>query len=83
MRVCTSHNPLPTGNLSGLSFPPKPSSFYRGQPGPSENEIREWEDRQEEGVDGGDIDNGANGSIRGLGITLIVSVFIMNVEIDI
>ncbi|XP_018421777.1 PREDICTED: reticulon-4 receptor-like 2 [Nanorana parkeri] len=83
MRYCTSHSPLPTGNLSGLSFPPKPSSFYKGQPGPSENEIRGWEDSTEEGVDGEDIGNGANGSIRGLGIILMVSVLIVNVEIDV
>lgn len=83
MRLCTSHSPLPTGNLSGLSFPPKPSSFYRGQPGPSENNIRGWDDRTEEDVEGEDIGNGANRSFGGLGITLMVSVLIVNVELDI
>lgn len=83
MRFCTSHSPLPTGNLSGLSFPPKPSSFYKGQPGPSENEIRDWEDRTEEGIDGEDIGNGANGFIRGLGIIVMMSVLIVNVDIDV
>ncbi|XP_072280427.1 reticulon-4 receptor-like 2 isoform X1 [Pyxicephalus adspersus] len=83
MRFCTSQSPLPTGNLSGLSFPPKPSSFYRGQPGPSENGVRGWEDRTDEGIEGEDIGNGVNGFITGLKVTLMVFVLIVSVEIGI
>ncbi|XP_075073309.1 reticulon-4 receptor-like 2 [Mixophyes fleayi] len=84
LRFCSSHKPIPTGNLSGLSFPPKPSSFYRGQPGSSENEIGVWEDRIEDEEEGEDTGGSANG-VRdrgGLGIALLMAMLIWNVEID-
>ncbi|XP_075698361.1 reticulon-4 receptor-like 2 [Rhinoderma darwinii] len=82
LRFCSSHNPIPTGNLSGLSFPPKPSSFYRAQPGPSENENEEWEDTiQQKGEDVGDSSN-AGGGRGGLSFGLLLVWLIWNVEID-
>ncbi|XP_073444310.1 reticulon-4 receptor-like 2 [Dendrobates tinctorius] len=83
LRFCSSHNPIPTGNLSGLSFPPKPSSFYRGQPGPSEN-INQWEGRiEEEGENIGDERLNAGGDRGGLSLLLLLlALLIGNVEID-
>ncbi|KAG9468259.1 hypothetical protein GDO78_023140, partial [Eleutherodactylus coqui] len=82
LRFCSSHNPIPTGNLSGLSFPPKPSTFYRGQSGPSENKITEWEDRIEE--EGEDIDDSLNagGNRVGLSVVLLLALPIWIVDID-
>ncbi|KAM9324863.1 reticulon-4 receptor-like 2 [Gastrophryne carolinensis] len=78
LRFCSSHNPVPTGNLSGLSFPPKPSSFYRGQSGLGKNDISEWENIMEEEMEGEDLGDNINGSSgrEGLGISLILPVFI-------
>ncbi|XP_075440725.1 reticulon-4 receptor-like 2 [Ascaphus truei] len=88
LRHCTSHSLPPAGNLSGLSFPPKPSSFYRGLlPGPGEEqgpgepeegeeEGREWQDGVGEGGDGGDSASGASdrGGV-GLAGSLLLALF--------
>ncbi|XP_063290904.1 reticulon-4 receptor-like 2 [Pelobates fuscus] len=81
LRFCSSHNPPPTGNLSGLSFSPKPSSFYRGQPALGEGDVRDWEDMIGEGTDNGGDANGASDT-RGFGITLLVALLIWDVNID-
>ncbi|KAM4636588.1 reticulon-4 receptor-like 2 [Discoglossus pictus] len=81
LRLCTSHNPPPSGNLSGLSFPPKPSSFYRVLPDPREGEVREWENSV--GDEGDSDDSESNASDRNaLGVSILMALLTWNLTTD-